>query len=498
MIQEQYDTGREAAPAVRARLGGLLWPLLAALGWIGLLLAGPSGVERQRLEWQVETLSLRGDLWLPAQAGAARPGVVLVHGVMSSRAQPTLAARSLAQAGMVVLVPDLRGYGASDPGDDSLEAHGRDVLSALALLRSQPGVDPRRVALAGHSMGASAAVAAAEIDGHVPYVAAIGMHGESSLPVEWITGRYDALHPPSVYDLKAAPKGSLLTVSPAANHHVEWHDAWILAHLQRRLEQALKLAPGPLAWRPWLGYWSAWLIGLGLLGVAAQLLRQQAQSYARLGIVTGLGGALLACGYFAWLDPGLCAQGLQLLLLAYVLAALPSPWLRRLLLIGLCFFAARETVSLLRGLPGMLSAPGDLLWFPVYLLQSLLYYPAAGLDLLRGLLFGHAQTRLEASWLLGGLLMLEWLFPQWWLRAGSGLQLPQQRQRPALIALATGLLVLAGMVWLRLQQGYLSPESMARTVAVLGTDLLPSLLLFALMIWGLLRRVKNESAAASS
>lgn len=498
MIEEQYDTAPEPGPekaldspapltGSKARPGsGLLpWVLLIALGWIGVLLAGPLPYQRQDVEWREPGgQTLRGELWLPlAQASSVQPnaqaksrllpGVILVHGVMASRAQPELAARYLARAGMVTLTFDLRGYGDSDKAPDTPEVHRQDVLSALTFLRSQPGVDAHRIALIGHSMGATAVSEAAAEDGHLSLARAMGMHGEG--PVEWVTGLYDALHPPGMF--------KSVVISPAANHHVEWQDVWLLANHQRRLEGAFGLPTGPLGWQEWLLHASKCLLGLGFIGLLAGLWRPMPRTYARLALLTGGGAVLLAAGSFAWLDPGLCAQSLLLLLSGYVLSLVPPRRLKALLGIALGLFAARECAGLLRASPWLLAEPARLLWLPVYLLQSLLYYPLSLLQSLNQWLLPHSHTRLEASWMLGVVMLAEWLFPAWWLKLGGQLKVPQQRQKSTGLALGLGIIALAALLWIRLQQGYLAGDALQQTAKVLGTDILPTLGFFALGVW---------------
>jgi hypothetical protein len=246
---------------------GLIWVVLVLIGWGGMLLAGTLPYQRQFIAWRgPDAQILHGDIWLPVRPGLPAgptppalsgkdrllPGVILVHGVMASREQPELAARSLAASGMAVMSFDLRGYGESDRAPDTAEVHRADVLAALAFLRAQPGIDPQRIALLGHSMGATAVSEAAAEDGHLKLALAMGMHGEG--PVEWLTGLYDALHPPGAFG-QAKP----VTISPAANHHVEWQDLWLLSHIQHRLETDLGLPAGQLPWREWVRFWSGWL-----------------------------------------------------------------------------------------------------------------------------------------------------------------------------------------------------------------------------------------------
>jgi pimeloyl-ACP methyl ester carboxylesterase len=490
MVAQQYDTGEDPSPAESDPQGklpayALIWILLAGIGWLGLVLAGPFEYQRQPLQWESQAASagqidhpdspgqtLRGDLWLPRQANRPLPAVILVHGVMSSRLQPELAARSLSRAGIAVLTFDLRGYGESDPGPDLPAEHRQDVLSALAFLRAQPGIDPHRISLIGHSMGATAVLEAGAEDGQLRSVFAIGMHGEGR--AHWLTGLYDNLHSPSLYP----PLNQKVTISPSANHQTEWNDLWLLSHLQRQLEADFGLPQGSGPWPELLRIWSGSLLAIGLLGIGSALLAPLA-IYLRLGLLSALAAGFLLGSGLGWFDAGLSAIGLLLLLGAYILSQVPARRLYSLAWLGLGFFVARELAALLRALPWLLPDPGQILWLPLYLWQSLSYYPIALSHGLRSLLFSHSQTQLEASWVLMALAAGEWLFPGWWLKIG---QWKPQRQGPALGLLAVALLILAGLLWTRLSQGYLEPEALQHLLRVLLGEV-PTLGFLALGYW---------------
>lgn len=488
MVSEKYDTGTEPSPAdpllTHNKLPTLplLGVLLVICGWLGLVLAGGGDYQRQSVQWPTDSgQTLRGDLWLPQQSELQKPlkraGVVLVHGVMSSRLQPETAARTLASNGLVVLNLDLRGYGESDSGPDTAEAHRDDVLSALGFLRAQPGVASQKIALVGHSMGATAVVDAAAADGHVQGVFALGMHGEGQ--AQWITGLYDNLHPPGLY----RPEQQV-SISPTANHQTEWVDLTLLNQLGQRLSGRDSQA-GALP--ELLRAWSSMLIALGFIAVMASLLRPL-QNYARLGIVSAGIAGLLGCGYFNWLDPGLSAVSVIVLLGAYLGAGLSGRLLRQLGLILLLLVISRELAALLRSLPWQ--SLESIVWLPVYLWQSLCYYPAAIAMGLRQGLFMASQTRLEPAWPLLALLAAEWLFPAWWLKMGGRMKMPEQRTRPALAVLALGLVLLTGLIWTRLQQGYLEAEGLQQLTRVLVGEV-PTVAFFLAGLWWLRRRQRH-------
>ena len=102
---------------------------------------------------------------------AAAPAVVVMHGWGGNAALMLPLARPLHEAGYATLFVDARCHGASD--DDSfasLPRFAEDTEHAFAWLAAQSGVDPARIALLGHSVGAGAVLFAAS---RTPQVAAV-------------------------------------------------------------------------------------------------------------------------------------------------------------------------------------------------------------------------------------------------------------------------------------------------------------------------------------
>ena len=97
--------------------------------------------------------------------------VVVVHGWGGNAALMLPLARPLHEAGYATLFVDARCHGASD--DDSfasLPRFAEDTEHAFAWLSAREGVDPARIALLGHSVGAGAVLFAAS---RMPQVAAV-------------------------------------------------------------------------------------------------------------------------------------------------------------------------------------------------------------------------------------------------------------------------------------------------------------------------------------
>ncbi len=106
---------------------------------------------------------LRGMLHLPAAMKQTAPGVVLFHGFTGNRQEShgmfVKCSRALALAGIASLRFDFYGSGESD-GDFremTLRREIADGRAAVAFLREQAGIDPKRVGLLGLSLGGAVA-----------------------------------------------------------------------------------------------------------------------------------------------------------------------------------------------------------------------------------------------------------------------------------------------------------------------------------------------------
>src|SRR5262249_22216546 len=125
-------------------------------------------------------------------------------------------ADALAQAGYLVLHPDLRNYGPSDKGPNLLRVgFAIDVLNLLAIIRAQGGqpgplqmADPTRIGLWGHSMGGGISIRVMTVD---PQIQAVVLYapisGDEKLNVAHFPnrpGQYDANFPDDLF-LRASP-----------------------------------------------------------------------------------------------------------------------------------------------------------------------------------------------------------------------------------------------------------------------------------------------------
>ncbi|HEY9877716.1 MAG TPA: alpha/beta fold hydrolase [Leptolyngbyaceae cyanobacterium] len=129
------------------RLGLLVLAILLIVSsWLGIAVAR-SGLEVRSL--QQEGLPL---LYLAPQEAKAVPGVLIAHGFAGSKQLMLGYGHVLAHAGYAVMLWDFDGHGANGTRLQRYELQ-QNLDVALRALLDQPGVDPNRLALLGHSMG---------------------------------------------------------------------------------------------------------------------------------------------------------------------------------------------------------------------------------------------------------------------------------------------------------------------------------------------------------
>jgi uncharacterized protein len=124
-------------------------------------------VERRDLSFQVGGDSCAAWLYPAAGAAATAPIVVMAHGLSGTRRDRLGPfAERFAEAGIAALLFDHRGFGDSGGEPDLFQPARQldDWRAAIALARSQPGIDGGWVATFGSSMGGGNALAAAADD----------------------------------------------------------------------------------------------------------------------------------------------------------------------------------------------------------------------------------------------------------------------------------------------------------------------------------------------
>ena len=134
--------------------------------------------------------------YIPATGsnGGRRPAVVVMHGWASAGADLLPAAPAVVGAGIPMLVIDARGHGRSDPVDFmSMPRFAEDVDAAVTWLRARSDVDPERIALIGHSVGAGACLLVGSRDRRIAAVVSIASMAH---PRELISQSFRRYHVP--------------------------------------------------------------------------------------------------------------------------------------------------------------------------------------------------------------------------------------------------------------------------------------------------------------
>ncbi|MEU8818972.1 alpha/beta fold hydrolase [Actinoplanes sp. NPDC048796] len=130
--------------------------IAAVLGATGLGLVASAGGAATPGREVVEGVPLYETHPAGLKPGERRPGVVVAHGYAGSAKLMMPFADTLAARGYVVVLLDFAGHGANSAARTGNAALQRELEVAVTHLRGLPDVDGARIALVGHSMGASA------------------------------------------------------------------------------------------------------------------------------------------------------------------------------------------------------------------------------------------------------------------------------------------------------------------------------------------------------
>lgn len=125
-------------------------------------------------------IKLTGKILLPT-VGHPVPGAILCHGLGAGYQAVEPCARIIAEQRIAVLIFDFHGHGRTGGVFDGNMVG--DVVDAWHFLSGFPGVDKKRIALAGHSMGAVAAILASrQVSPH----ALIALSCPPEPPASWL------------------------------------------------------------------------------------------------------------------------------------------------------------------------------------------------------------------------------------------------------------------------------------------------------------------------
>lgn len=184
----------------------------------------PTGAERVR--YPSGTLELQAYFARPPGATGPRAAVVYLHGGFSLVPSDFEHARPLLDAGMVVMTPSLRGEN-GNPGElELLWGELDDAVAAIDWLARQPGIDPQRIHVVGHSIGGGlAALVSLRADAEVASTTSIaGLYTPATF-VRWAAS--DGNRKLVRFDPAVASEGELRVLGPQLSRMVHPHVAYI-------------------------------------------------------------------------------------------------------------------------------------------------------------------------------------------------------------------------------------------------------------------------------
>ncbi len=534
----------------------ILGSLLAgAVGVAGCVILAPPPLEREwrRIEGP-EGNPIALMTWrLPragggeADAEAPRPAAVLCHGISCSKELMTTLAHDLAREGFAVVAHDFAGHGESPARPLTEDANAADTLAVIEWVRARPDVDPDRVVLAGHSMGAVAAALAGRMDARLRAVVCLGQKGpcDPRRPANLLQlyGLYDQYHTvgamsralgecarspedarPVFSPLRpdparfGEPGRRALVVSPDGDHASEVYSPRMI----RQAREWLCLAVGaPLSHRAASSAWRVYfefLAGLGFFAAGVIFLASAPlPGPPRCWAAAPAALTLLAA---AWVR-GPAAPPVSLALTLFYLISSAGFYcrgggensgggaraLRWLAGAGLAA-AAFALGSLLASADQWARHPRLIAWAPAAALNIAVHRAHFVFNILRADFFGSYSEALRPGALFAALALLEPALPgtPWRAVGWFGGLLRRRvvefrlafalgaRDRKTLLALAILLPPLALILWVRWRDGLLGADSILPTLLVmLRMYGLPFLVLLAL-----LRRIPFPSAPSSA
>jgi pimeloyl-ACP methyl ester carboxylesterase len=147
----------------------------------------PTGADDVQID-AVNGSTLRGWWFESTDPG---PAALVIHGWGGQAGDMLPVADVMRRLGLNVLLLDARGHGRSaDIPVASMPSFADDVRSGLGWMRSTPGVDPARIVLVGHSVGAGACLYVTSGDPEVAGVVSLASMADPSALMAGMIGHY--------------------------------------------------------------------------------------------------------------------------------------------------------------------------------------------------------------------------------------------------------------------------------------------------------------------
>jgi dienelactone hydrolase len=524
------------------------WAVSACLCVLFALLAAFLPEPGHRIECKRIENGLKMPLWivvyLPQPAKFAKaPAAVICQPINDPPEYGRMLELELVRDGFVVLTFDWRGRTSAENRQllhtHTQEAIRLDVAAAVKYLRSLPEVDPKRVMVAGHSVGGTLAVDAGLADPTLAGIASIGMEADVSPDqprnLLWAVGLYDEFRDlgrmrhffyastgkpePEGVTVGEIAKGTArrMDVSPTADHFTEMQDHSIHRSVVGWFHDVTGLPPVNRAMTMearGLFEMLAWVCALvaALAGVRRALTpRDDRVRWLRVAVSAAFVAAIalrFAGGtHFLEITNAILVLFLFALLAGFI-TTLDSPDFYRArrftIRLGLVLWASLFLTLIVNNVPYYWQEPKFLASLPEFAVRHVLDLADAYVfDYPRPLLFSvyDPQTISPHFWVYI-VMAIEALFPAAILGAIARLararfQVSSERKPlsvTSIVLLAALAVFLGVVVWLRIEQGFLTSES-ARAAAryLLRFTVLPFFIFAAL--WRATRRWSAKSRA---